>query len=363
MSETSAAVVTAFNEPLEVRRVAIPELEIGAMLGRVDAATLCGTDVHLWHGRNAAKLPYIPGHETTLVIEEINGPRDDVLGQPLSVGDRVIQAYPFCGTCYFCAVANQPTLCQRAFRYGREDSGKFPFLLGGCAEHHYVPPQSDVVRVPEAVSSAQAASAACALRTVMHGFERLGPVASHETLVVQGCGPVGLYATAVARDRGAGKVLVIGAPDNRLQVAKAWGADDVLDLDRVTDAQQRRNWVQDHTDGRGADIAFQCAGTAAIAEGLGLVRPGGRYVSIGGGAGEVTVDARHVSANNLNIIGIRSGQGRHYLQALSFLANKKQEFPFDRLFSNTYDLASVSDALAAMTRMEEVKPIVKPKTS
>ena len=130
MTQSLAAVVTGFKEPLELRNIDHPDLEPGAMLGRVEAATLCGTDLHIWSGGGRAQegLPYIPGHETALIIEEMNGPREDVLGTQLRPGDRVISAYPFCGTCYYCSVANQPTLCERSLRYGRERCDQFPNL-------------------------------------------------------------------------------------------------------------------------------------------------------------------------------------------------------------------------------------------
>src|SRR5712692_8560428 len=105
MGDSLAAVVTAFGEPLELRRVPIPELEEGSMLMRVEAATLCGTDVHFWHGGRAFladKIPYIPGHETCGTIAEMRGRRTDLLGEPLSVGDRIIAAYTYCGRCFYC---------------------------------------------------------------------------------------------------------------------------------------------------------------------------------------------------------------------------------------------------------------------
>ncbi len=363
MTQSLAAVVTGYKERLELRSIDHPDLEPGAMIGRVEAATLCGTDLHIWEGGGRAQegLPYIPGHETALIIEEMNGPREDVLGTQLRPGDRVISAYPFCGTCYYCSVANQPTLCERSLRYGRERCDQFPNLLGGCAQFHYVPPASAVVRIPDEVSAPRAASAACALRTVMHGFERLGAIASHETVVVQGCGPVGLYATAAARVRGAGKVITIGAPANRLEVARAWGADDTLNLDDAPDRADRRAWVLDRTSGRGPDIVFQCATGNAIAEGLEFMRPGGRYVSIGGGGGPLTFNPGNLSGG-LDFLSIRSGNGRHFLHALTFLATRK-EIPFDLLFSNTYTLDTVSDALQAMSEMRELKPIILPQTA
>src|SRR5260370_36815324 len=107
----------------------------------------------------------------------------------------------------------------------------------------------------------------------MHGYEQLGPVESHETVLVLGSGPLGLYSLAVARDRGARKVLIIGAPDARLAVAREWGADDVLDLDATPDVNHRIAWVREHTDGRGADIVFQWSTSAGCARARGVSRP------------------------------------------------------------------------------------------
>ena len=85
MTECRAAVVTGFNQPAEIWSVQTPELEPTGLLMRVDAATLCGTDVHCWHGRMPSdRLPYIPGHETTGTIVEMNGARTDLLGEPLN---------------------------------------------------------------------------------------------------------------------------------------------------------------------------------------------------------------------------------------------------------------------------------------
>jgi threonine dehydrogenase-like Zn-dependent dehydrogenase len=192
----------------------------------------------------------------------------------------------------------------------------------------------------------------------MHGFERLGPMNTSETVLVQGAGPVGLYAAAVARDKGARQVLVIGAPANRLAVAMAWGATDVLDLDRVPEANDRREWVMQRTHGRGADVVFQCATLAAVPEGLQLTRPGGRLVSIGGGGKEFTVPAA-AWGRLVDIKTVVAAEGRHFLQALDFLASRPQ-IPFERLISGTYPLERTSEALQAMADFREVKPVILP---
>ena len=361
MTECRAAVVTGFQKSLEIRSVPIPELEPMGLLMRVDAATLCGTDVHCWQGQlSPDRLPYIPGHETTGIIVEMNGPCRDILGEPLNEGDKIISSYPHCGHCYYCTVAGEPTRCSNSYAFGRVPCDQPPYLLGGCAEYHYVPPGCDIVRVPTEVPSPLAASAACSLRTVMHAFERLGTLSSHETVLVQGCGPVGLYALAVAKDRGARKVMVIGAPEDRLEVAKEWGADATLNLDEHHDHTARREWALDHTEGRGPDVVIQCATASAIPEGLEILRPRGRYLTIGGGDGQITVPAN--ALRDRQIIGVLGSVGRHFYQAITFLATRSTDFAFDRLISGRYSLDGVSQALQAMAEFREVKPVVFPNT-
>ena len=359
MTECRAAVVTGFNQPAEIWSVQTPELEPTGLLMRVDAATLCGTDVHCWHGRMPSdRLPYIPGHETTGTIVEMNGARTDLLGEPLNEGDRIISTYPHCGHCYYCTVAGDPAGCSNSYAFGRMRCDQAPYLLGGCAEFHYVPPGCDLIRVPPEVPSPLAASAACALRTVMHGFERLGSLASHEAVLVQGCGPVGLYAMAVARDRGARKVLAIGAPEGRLQVAREWGADATLNLDEYPEAAARKEWALELTEGRGPDVVIQCATAAAIPEGLDILRGRGRYLTIGGGDGNISVSAN--ALRDRQIIGVGGSLGRHFYQAVTFLATRQHKFPFENLISGVYTLDGVSQALEAMADFREVKAVVLP---
>ncbi len=358
---SQAAVVTNYNEPLEMRDIPLPKLGEGAMIARVDAATLCATDVKIWHGAidYGPILPYIPGHETAAIVEEINGERTDILGEPLKPGDRVLVAYRFCGHCFHCTIGQQPNLCPAATRYGRVRVDQHPYLLGGCAQHHYYPEGADVIRVPDEVSSPLAASAACAFRTVMHGFEKLGGIGSAEDVVVQGSGPLGLFATAVARDRGARRVFTIGAPAARLKVAKDMGADEVCSIEEF-DRQARKEWIMDMTSGRGPDVVIQCVGAEAVAEGLDLVRRGGRFLSIGAGSGDQTIPGAIFTNKNLTVVGILSGMAHHFYQALDFLATRKNTFPFDNFITGTYRLDQTTEALEAMAAYREVKPVILP---
>jgi threonine dehydrogenase-like Zn-dependent dehydrogenase len=190
----------------------------------------------------------------------------------------------------------------------------------------------------------------------MHGFDRLGAIKSHETVVIQGSGPLGNFATAVAKDHGAKKVLVIGAPAARLEVTKKMGADAVLNLEEVTDEKQRRQWVKDHTGGRGADVVVQVANNMAVPEGLTLLRDGGRYLNIGAG-GKASIAVERIPQQML-FITVRSGEPRHWLQAIDFLASRKRAFPFEEMISKSYTLDQINDAMQAMASYSVVKAAI-----
>ncbi len=358
METCQAAVITEHNKPLTIQRVPIPELDPGSLLIKIAASTLCGTDVHRWHGPlgGGDTLPIITGHEPCGYVEEIAGERTDILGNPVKRGDRVVWSYVACGSCYYCTVAMQPCICRGRASWGHNRSDQHPYLLGSCAEFMYVPKECLIIKVPDEVSSASAAASACAYRTVMHGFDRLGAIKSHETVVIQGSGPLGNFATAVARDHGAKTVLVLGAPANRLEVTKRMGADAVLNIEEVTDEKQRRQWVRDQTDGRGADIVIQVANNMAVPEGLTLLRDGGRYLNIGAG-GKANIAVERLPQEML-LITVRSGEPRHWLQAIDFLASRKKTFPFDEMITKSYTLEQINEAMEAMASYSVVKAVI-----
>jgi len=198
------------------------------------------------------------------------------------------------------------------------------------------------------------------LRTVVHGFEHVGRIDSHETVLVQGAGPLGLYACALARDRGAKTVLLIGAPAVRLAVAGDFGADAVLDLDVVTDPGERLKWVHGYTGGRGADAVVNCASAAAFVEATALARRGGRVVSIGVAApATLTVDQPFLW-KQLRIQSVVMAEPRHFLQGLDFLASRGSDFPFEKMLSNSFTLEETTQAMRGMADFREIKPVIYP---
>lgn len=364
--ETSrAAVITEFNGKLEVRDLPVPSLEPGALLVRVEAATVCGSDVHVWDGSLHAggirpiELPVVPGHEMSGVVVAKEDGAHFTGGGEIKLGERIVFTQGRCGTCYFCAVVNQPNLCPNRQHYGT-NCERFPYLVGGFSEYCYVYPKSQKIRVPDDVKPEWASAGSCALRTVISAYERLGRIQPWQTVVIQGSGPLGLFATALAKKSGAGRIIVIGAPEARLRLAADWGATDLVSIADAPDPQSRVEAVRELTGGHGAEIVMEWSGAgSAFAEGLDMVRRGGRFL-VGGqvGAHQVEIKPSTIMKNNLDIIGSMSAVESHYWQAMDFLSRTQDEFDFDRILSSRFGLDQVTEAFRGMQELTEIKPVI-----
>ena len=143
-------------------------------------------------------LPVVPGHEMMGRIADLGKIKQDSLGHPLKEGDRIIWSPGVCGRCFWCVVAKRHSLCPNRRYYGVSSVKDYPYLTGAFAEYTYVFPGSGLVKVPDTVKDHWASAASCALRSVVHAFERLGTLREPEIVVVQGTGPVGLFATVMA---------------------------------------------------------------------------------------------------------------------------------------------------------------------
>jgi len=360
-----AALLKAYREPLEVEEVPLPqEIEPGAMLVRNDASSVCGSDMHAWDSPPdgslgvTSALPVVPGHEMVGRIADLGTVRQDALGRTLKEGDRVIWSPAVCGRCFWCTVARRPSLCPNRRYYGVSSARAYPYVTGAFAEYTYVFPGSGIVKVPDGVKDHWASAASCALRSVVHAFERLGTLREPEIVVVQGTGPVGLFSIAMAARSGAAKVIAIGAPAARLEVARKWGAAEAISLD-VPHAE-RVNRVKELTGAMGADLVIEGSGArSAFVEGIELVRRGGRYLVIGQvGPDSVTFPPAAIVGKELDIIGSLSGNVSDYYKALCFLDNNRDRLDFDAMFPNRYQLKDIHSAFVAMHEWRDIKPVI-----
>jgi L-iditol 2-dehydrogenase len=359
-----AAVMPAPHHPIEIREFARPDLPCGGALLRTARSEVCGTDVHLWHGRLAGvPYPIIPGHVSAGVLEAIRGDLRGIDGARLCEGNRAVffDVHRTCGRCRACTVHRTPTRCASRRVYGITDSAA-EGLFGGWSQAIYLEPGVAVARLPDAVGFDDYIGGGCGLITAVHILERAS-LRPGDSVLVQGTGAVGLSAIALARLSGASTVVAIGAPASRLALARDMGADEVFDLGS-TSVGERLEAVRARTHGEGVDVVIEAAGSArAIEEGLVLARDGGRYVVAGHytDAGPSSVNAhQHINRKHLEIRGCWGSEPGHFLRALEFLERYAARVPWNRIGGRTYALTALNDALADAEAMRITKALVDP---
>ncbi|MBI2537378.1 MAG: zinc-binding dehydrogenase [Gemmatimonadetes bacterium] len=359
-----AAVMVAAGKPLEVWELPEPALEPGAVLLETIASEVCGTDVHLHHGRLAGvPYPIIPGHVSVGRVLEARGVTADVTGQALGPGDAVTfyDVHEVCGRCWYCLVAQQPNRCPSRRVYGITYSAR-DGLLGGWAERIYLKPGVRIFKLPEPLTADDVIGGGCGLFTGFAAVERATPQMG-DVVLVQGAGPVGLSAAAFAGLRGAATVIVIGAPAARLELAKALGADVTLSLTEQS-ADERDAEIRRLTGGRGVDVAIEAAGNpAAIPEGFRLLRDGGTYVIAGHytDVGTVTVNFHtDVNRKHADVRGQWGTDFRHLYRALKLLAKHHARLPFARVIGARYRLQDAGRALSDVESLRVTKAVITP---
>jgi L-iditol 2-dehydrogenase len=345
------AVLKAYGGEFELREYPVPEVEPGAILIRLTRAGVCGSDLHIWRGEMKEVYGAIPtdltfGHEMCGRVERLGrGVATDSLGAPLREGDRVTFCYFFpCGRCPVC-LQDDLGSCPRKARANRV-AGTPPYFNNAYGEYYYLRPDHWVFRVPDEVSDTVATPANCALSQVLYGLQKAG-LRFGQSLVVQGAGGLGINAVAVARDMGADTIIAVDRRADRLELARAFGADHALSVDDLPGADSRIEAVRELTGGFGADIVADFVGYPdVIPEGLRMLRSGGCYLEVGSIApGNVfSYDATALVRGNVRLVGTSNYSPWALGQALAFLRRNIRRFPFDRVVSHTYPLERITEA-------------------
>jgi len=300
------ALTFAGRREVRVLSVAEPVLEAPTdAIVEVRLAGICGSDLHVYHEREKGIDPGTTmGHELVGTVVEV-GREVGTLRR----GDRV--ACPFttsCGRCFYCT-RGLSCRCSEGQLFGWVEKGRG--LQGAQAELVRVPlADSTLVALPDPVSDEAGLLLGDVLPTGWFAAD-LASVSGAGTYAVIGCGPVGLMALLACRERGAGLVLAIDRVPERLERARALGAEALAAGDSVQDA------VRERTEGRGADAVLEVVGSPeATRLAVDLVRPGGVVASVGVHT-EPTFSFSPVEAYDKNLT-YRSGRcpARHYMRAL-----------------------------------------------
>jgi len=367
MMQSRGAVLKSFGAPLEIESFDVPDPEPGALLVQVAYGGICGTDVHLQAGHLPMPTPVILGHEAVGTVAALGREvTEDALGAPLAEGDRVTWASSIaCGRCFYCRQERQPTLCENRRVYGiSRSSDRWPHLSGSWGDLQYLEAGSTVVRLPGDVSMEAAIALGCAGPTVVHGLLGIAKPGVGDTVVVQGCGPVGLAAGMFARLSGAGRIVMVGGPPGRLELARSLGvADAYVDIFDITDPSTRVGVVTDQTPGsRGADIVVEATGVpSAVAEGLEMCRPNGTYLVLGQYTdhGPTPLNPHLITRKQLRVRGSWALSGADVVDFVVSLPQLSERFDLARLVSH-YPLEAVNEALGAVQAGRVTKAVLTP---
>jgi threonine dehydrogenase-like Zn-dependent dehydrogenase len=358
-----------FRQPLVLRDYPVPDaLAAGEALVRVDIAGICGTDVHLWLGQLPIPTPLIMGHESAGTILALGDGLDrDWRGNPLKAGDRVTWASSInCGECFYCRLKRQPTRCVSRKAYGISyKASDAPHLRGGYAEMILLRPGTSIFVLPEELPSDALVGAGCALTTAIHGIER-APVTWGDVVVIQGAGPVGLAALAVSIESGASKVIVVGGPRHRLELARKFGATATIDIAQFPDIAQRRDAILAETGPYGADQVIECVGHPdAVNEGIDLCRDGAQFLVLGqyADAGNISFNPHAVTRKQLRMIGSWGFEPRHVDAAISLLTRSAWKDKFASEITHRFPLSEANSALETVREWRGGKTVLLPNRS
>jgi threonine dehydrogenase-like Zn-dependent dehydrogenase len=362
-SAVLAATIPAPNAAVRVTELPRPTVEPGAALLHVLFSEVCGTDVHLHHGKlSGVPYPLIPGHVSVGRIAEMRGPLADVEGRPFREGDVVtfLDVHETCGSCYHCLVTKQTTRCPRrkvyGITYGVKDG-----LMGGWAQALYARPGVKLIHLPADLDPETFIGGGCGLVTSLHAVD-LAEIRLGQSVAVLGAGPVGQSAAALSALSGAGQVIVVGDPASRLEFARRMGATATFGLDMPP--PERTEAVHRLTGGYGVDVAIEASGSpAAVSQALDLVRDGGRVVICGHYTDNGPVEIHphwQVNRKHVEIRGCWGCDYSHFHRAVGIAARFGDTVPWREMIGGRYGLDRAGEALAAVESRAVTKAVIQP---
>jgi alcohol dehydrogenase len=263
----------------------------------------------------------------------------------LEQGDRVTWTLAAsCGECFYCD-RGLPQKCETLFKYGHAAIAPGREFSGGFAEYCLLQAGTGVVKLPETLSDESAAPANCAVATVAAAHRLAGNVDGASVLVL-GCGVLGLNAAAMASHSGAARVIACDVDPARETLALAFGADVFVTPENLLEI------VKQETNGRGADVAMEFSGAAAaVVSALASLRTGGIAIIAGTTTpgGVVSIDPNDLVRRMLTVKGLHNYAPEDLVTAIDFLVSAGSRFPFEQLQGDRFPLDEIEAAFARST--------------
>ena len=259
-----AAILREFKKPLSIENIGTPPVGDQDVLVRVKAAGICQSDVRVWQGHEADKLPVILGHECSGVVERVGSATKGI-----NEGDRVIIDYRItCGTCYYCS-SGRTNLCDSAKDIGVN-------VDGGYAEYLSVP-YRQLYRLPHEISFEEGAIIGCAVVTAYHAAKRVAEVKATDTVAIIGVGGVGYHILKFVKAMAAKRIIAVDLDDRKLSRAAKLGAETIN-----PGHEPANKLIRERTGGEGVDVAFEAIGFPKTVEAMvRSVARNGRAIQVG----------------------------------------------------------------------------------
>jgi threonine dehydrogenase-like Zn-dependent dehydrogenase len=321
------------GKDIRIEDVAIPTVDPEEVLIKVKAVGICGSELHAYEGLSKRRTPpLVMGHEFAGIIEQV-GERSTGLG----LRDRVVvdPAVP-CGVCELC-LSGQTNICRARRHVGIDFPGAF-------AQYVKVPSRA-CHKISDSISFEEAALAE-PLSVGTHAASSTN-VRDGDVVLILGSGVIGLSCLIAARER-AGTILVSDLIDLRLNFAKLFGADVVIDASAVDPVSE----VQRATSGKGADTVIEAVGLEkTVGQAISSVKDGGRVILVGMLDQTARVNILDITLKEIQIKGSYGRTSEDFRKGLTLL--EKDPSTIRRLITHTFPLDSVSQAFETMSRKKE----------
>ncbi len=274
-----AAILHAANQPLTVEEIDISDPRANEVLVHTSVSGVCHSDMHYVDGKRAIPYPAVLGHEAAGIVEAVG---DDVTY--VRPGDHVIMSFrPFCGDCKYC-LSGRPNLCVTsqavtggAARLSWDGRPVTQLASVGSFGESMLTTENGVLKIAADVPMAEAALVGCAVMTGVGAALYTAKVPGGAVTAVIGCGGVGLNIIQGCRIAGASRIIAVDVRDNKLEMAKRYGATDVINASEVDAVQAAKDLT-----GNQVEFAFEAIGSVdAARQAFDMVEIGGTACIVG----------------------------------------------------------------------------------
>lgn len=363
MKTGKMAVMTGVNQPFQVETYPILPATDGSVRLKLLASGVCGTDLHIHEGRLGVNLPACVGHEFVGVIDDIT--EQDSLQSGLVKGDNAIVciAVP-CGKCLLCKTGDDANCVNMGVTNGKPPAEP-PHFHGGYGEYTFAPPEN-LIPIPRGLDPKMVAVFACAGPTTLHAFHLAAKAGGNleyaKVAVVQGLGPVGLFAVMLLSALGVPNVVAVTGRENekRAAAARSLGATHVVSLAKEGE-KGIGDLVASLSGGLGADLVFEASGNpAAVPVGIHLLRNRGMYLIPGqySDSGTVSILPQLITFKALRILGSSQYSIADVKKYLSVLENTPQMHSKILEVASFYPVEEINAALEAAAKGENIKTLL-----